>query len=54
MLDSGGFAVLGEAMKTADHIAKDIDWMRERIGGRPFGIDLVLPSSVPPRPACRN
>lgn len=44
---AGGFAVLGQAMKTADEIAKDIAWLRERIGSRPFGIDLVLPSSAP-------
>ena len=47
VINSGGFAVLGEALHTPDEIAADIKWMRERIGGKPFGIDLVLPSSVP-------
>jgi len=47
VINSGGFAVLGEALHTPDHIAADIRWIRERIGGKPFGIDLVLPSSVP-------
>ena len=47
VINSGGFAVLGEALHTPDHIAADIKWIRERIGGKPFGIDLVLPSSVP-------
>lgn len=47
VINAGGFAVLGEAMHTPDHIAADIKWIRERIGGKPFGIDLVLPSSVP-------
>ena len=46
VINSGGFAVLGEALHTPDEIAADIKWIRERIGGKPFGIDLVLPSSV--------
>ena len=44
---AGGFAVLGEAMHTADEIAADIHWIRDRVAGRAFGIDLVLPSSAP-------
>ncbi len=47
--NAGGFAVLGEAMKTSDEIAENIRWIRERVGGRPFGVDLVLPSSAPPK-----
>jgi len=31
-----------------DELAADIKWLRERIGGKPFGIDLVFPASVPP------
>ncbi len=46
VINSGDFAVLGEALHTPDEIAADIKWIRERIGGKPFGIDLVLPSSV--------
>ncbi len=48
VINSGAFAVLGEAMHTRDEIAADIQWIRERIDGKPFGIDLVLPASVPP------
>ncbi|MBI4985233.1 MAG: nitronate monooxygenase [Rhodocyclales bacterium] len=47
VINAGGFAVLGEAMHTPDQIAADIKWIRDRIGGKPFGIDLVLPASVP-------
>ena len=47
VINSGGFAVLGEALHTPDEIAADIKWIRERIGGKPFGIDLVLPASMP-------
>jgi NAD(P)H-dependent flavin oxidoreductase YrpB (nitropropane dioxygenase family) len=49
VINAGGFAVLGEAMHTPDEISADIKWVRERIGGKPFGLDLVLPASVPPK-----
>jgi NAD(P)H-dependent flavin oxidoreductase YrpB (nitropropane dioxygenase family) len=48
-INAGGFAVLGEAMRSADDIAADVRWLRARVGDRPFGIDLVLPSSAPPK-----
>jgi NAD(P)H-dependent flavin oxidoreductase YrpB (nitropropane dioxygenase family) len=48
VINAGGFAVLGEAMHTPDDIAADIKWIRDRVDGKPFGIDLVLPASVPP------
>jgi NAD(P)H-dependent flavin oxidoreductase YrpB (nitropropane dioxygenase family) len=47
VVNAGGFAVLGEAMHTPDEIAADIKWIRSRVGGKPFGIDLVLPASAP-------
>ena len=47
VINAGGFAVLGEAMHPPEHIAADIRWIRERVNGKPFGIDLVLPASVP-------
>ena len=49
VITAGGFAVLGEAMHTPDEISADIKWIRERIGAKPFGLDLVLPASVPPK-----
>lgn len=48
VVNAGGFAVLGEAMHTPDRIAADIKWIRERVGDKPFGVDLVLPASAPP------
>jgi NAD(P)H-dependent flavin oxidoreductase YrpB (nitropropane dioxygenase family) len=47
VVNAGGFSVLGEAMHTPDEIAADIKWIRERVGSKPFGIDLVLPASSP-------
>ena len=48
VINAGGFAVLGEAMHTPDEIAADVKWIRDRVDGKPFGIDLVVPASVPP------
>src|ERR1019366_10461492 len=48
VINAGGVAVLGEAMHTPDNIAADIAWIRERVDGKPFGVDLLLPASAPP------
>jgi NAD(P)H-dependent flavin oxidoreductase YrpB (nitropropane dioxygenase family) len=48
VVNAGAFAVLGEAMHAPDEIAADIKWIRERVGDKPFGVDLVLPASAPP------
>ncbi len=48
VVNAGGFAVLGEAMHTPEHIEEDIKWIKSRVGDKPFGIDLVLPASAPP------
>jgi NAD(P)H-dependent flavin oxidoreductase YrpB (nitropropane dioxygenase family) len=48
VINAGAFAVLGEAMHPPQEIAADIKWIRERVNGKPFGIDLILPASVPP------
>ncbi|MBP1685959.1 MAG: 2-nitropropane dioxygenase [Deltaproteobacteria bacterium] len=48
VINAGGFACMGETHHTPDEIAADIKWIRERIGDKPFGIDLVFPASVPP------
>lgn len=48
VVNAGGFACLGEAMHTPEQIAADIHWIRDKVGDKPFGIDLVLPSSAPP------
>lgn len=48
VINAGGFAVLGEAMHTPEQIEADVRWIRDRVGGKRFGVDLVLPASVPP------
>jgi len=48
VVNAGGFACLGEAMHTPERIEADIKWIREKVGDKPFGVDLVLPSTAPP------
>ena len=46
--NAGAFAVMGETHHTPEEIEADIKWIREKVGDKPFGIDLVFPASVPP------
>jgi len=46
--NAGAFAVMGETHHTPEEIEADIKWIREKVGNKPFGVDLVFPASVPP------
>ncbi len=46
---AGGLPVFGATRHTPEEIAIAIERIRESIGGRPFGVDLVLPSGMPER-----
>jgi NAD(P)H-dependent flavin oxidoreductase YrpB (nitropropane dioxygenase family) len=48
VINAGGFAVMGETQHTPEEIEADIRWIREKVGDKPFGVDLVFPASVPP------
>lgn len=43
--NAGGIGVLGAAGSTADELRSSIRWIRERIGNKPFGVDLLVPAS---------
>jgi NAD(P)H-dependent flavin oxidoreductase YrpB (nitropropane dioxygenase family) len=45
--NAGAFAVMGETHHSPEEIEADIKWIREKVGDKPFGIDLVFPASVP-------
>ena len=47
VVNAGGMSVYGAAGRTPDEIALDMQWIRERVGDKPFGIDLLIPASVP-------
>lgn len=48
VINAGAFAVMGETQHTPEEIEADIKWIREKVGDKPFGVDLVFPASVPP------
>lgn len=48
VIKAGGFGVLAGAWHEPDALAEHIAWVREQVGGKPFGLDLLLPASAPP------
>jgi len=47
VINAGGFAVLGETHHSPAEIEQDLRWLKEKIGSKAYGIDLVFPASVP-------
>ncbi|MBS0336480.1 MAG: nitronate monooxygenase [Proteobacteria bacterium] len=43
LAEAGGFPVFGAARETPDKISEDIALIKQRLGGRPFGVDLMYP-----------
>lgn len=43
--NAGGIGILGGAGSTPDELRSSIRWIRERVGSKPFGIDLLVPAS---------
>lgn len=43
--NAGGVGVLGATGSTPEEIESDIKWIRERVGDKPFGVDLLVPAS---------
>ena len=43
--NAGGIGVLGATSQTPDELRSSIRWIRERVGNKPFGIDLLVPAS---------
>jgi NAD(P)H-dependent flavin oxidoreductase YrpB (nitropropane dioxygenase family) len=41
---AGGFGVLGAVAHTPDQLDIDLDWIEAEAGGRPYGVDLLLPT----------
>jgi len=42
--NAGGFGVLGAVAHTPDQLEVDLDWIEEQTKGRPYGLDLLLPT----------
>ncbi|MFQ5418655.1 MAG: nitronate monooxygenase, partial [Myxococcota bacterium] len=41
---AGGFGVIGALGFTADELEVELEWIDARVGDRPYGIDVVMPS----------
>lgn len=43
--NAGGIGVLGALSMEPEEIRSAVHWIRERVGDKPFGVDLLLPAS---------
>lgn len=43
---AGGIGVLGVSRHSAEDLRVDLRWIREQIGDKPFGVDLIFPSKT--------
>lgn len=41
---SGGLGVFGMARARADRVEEDLCWIDKHIGGRPYGVDILMPT----------
>jgi len=41
---AGGFGVLGATAHTPERLDHDLSWIEQECGGRPYGVDLLLPT----------
>jgi NAD(P)H-dependent flavin oxidoreductase YrpB (nitropropane dioxygenase family) len=44
---AGGFGVLGGSSFTPDTLDAELRWLVDHCGGRPFGVDLLIPEHLP-------
>jgi NAD(P)H-dependent flavin oxidoreductase YrpB (nitropropane dioxygenase family) len=42
--NAGGFGVFGALGSTPSHLDDQLRWIDEQVGGRPYGVDIVLPA----------
>lgn len=46
---AGGFGVLGATRFTPDQLEQELAWIDDRVGGAPYGVDVLVPEIVDPR-----
>src|SRR5919201_6957052 len=42
--NAGGFGVLGAIAHPPDELEAELRWIDERVNGKPYGIDLIVPN----------
>jgi len=45
---AGGCGVLGALYFTPDELEMELAWIDEHVGGKPYGVDLVMPATLAP------
>ena len=45
VVNAGGIGILGASGQTPDELRSNINWIRDRVGDKTFGIDLLVPAS---------
>jgi NAD(P)H-dependent flavin oxidoreductase YrpB (nitropropane dioxygenase family) len=43
---AGGMGVLGAAGMTPEQLDFELRWIDERVGGKPYGVDIIVPTSM--------
>ncbi|OKH73791.1 monooxygenase [Mycobacterium sp. SWH-M1] len=43
--NAGGFGVLGVAASDPEHLDRELSWIDDHVGGKPYGADILVPSS---------
>ncbi|KIH99522.1 monooxygenase [Streptomonospora alba] len=41
--NAGGFGVLGASSHTPEQLERELSWIDEQVGGRPYGADIIVP-----------
>jgi NAD(P)H-dependent flavin oxidoreductase YrpB (nitropropane dioxygenase family) len=41
--NAGGFGVLGASMHTPAQLERELEWIDDHVGGRPYGADILVP-----------
>ncbi|WP_433324792.1 NAD(P)H-dependent flavin oxidoreductase [Spirillospora sp. CA-294931] len=44
--NAGGLGVLGAVAYTPDRLEEELRWIDDRVGGRPYGVDVLVPSKI--------
>ncbi|MEV0592215.1 NAD(P)H-dependent flavin oxidoreductase [Nonomuraea cavernae] len=44
--NAGGFGVLGAIAYTPEQLDTELTWIDERVGGRPYGVDVLVPGKI--------
>jgi NAD(P)H-dependent flavin oxidoreductase YrpB (nitropropane dioxygenase family) len=43
---AGGLGVLGALAYSNEQLEVELDWIDEHVGGKPYGVDVVMPASL--------